>query len=279
LTGQVLPEPTTAAGRAGLAAILADPAHALAAFDYDGTLSPIVADPATAVPAPGVMEALGRLAGSLGAVGIVTGRPAQQAVELGGLSEGPGLDGLVVLGQYGVERWERASGLQTVEPPAGVDEARRRLPGLLADLGLESAQVEDKRLALVVHVRNVDDPEAAFARIREPLAELAASTGLSAEPGRRVVELRPPGMDKGQALRALVAATEAVAVMFAGDDLGDLPAFAEVRRLREQGVPGLLVCSASEEVGSLAEEADLVVDGPVGVARLVEELAGAVSSR
>ena len=67
--------------------------------------------------------------------------------------------------------------------------------------------------------------------------------------------------------------------MFIGDDVGDLPAFAEVRRLRERGVPGLLVCSASDEVVAMADLADLVVDGPPGVAALIGELVAALSGR
>jgi trehalose 6-phosphate phosphatase len=45
-----LPQAGTDQGQAGLDAILADPAHALIASDFDGTLSPIVADPALAPP-------------------------------------------------------------------------------------------------------------------------------------------------------------------------------------------------------------------------------------
>jgi trehalose 6-phosphate phosphatase len=279
LTGLVLPEPTTPEGRTALTAILADPGRALTAFDYDGTLSPIVADPTLAVPAPGVVDGLAQLAGRVGAVAIVTGRPAAQAVELGGLAAVMGLEGLVILGQYGVERWDRQGGLQTVDPPPGVDKVRRQLPALLSSLGLEAAEIEDKRLALVVHVRNVHDPDAAFARLQQPLADLAAAAGLAAEPGRRVVEMRPPGMDKGQALRSLVEETRAASVLFVGDDVGDLPAFAEVRRLRSDGVPGLLVCSRSDEVNVLADQADMVVDGPMGVAALIAELVAAVSDR
>jgi trehalose 6-phosphate phosphatase len=274
----VLPEPTTREGRAGLAAILADPARALAAFDYDGTLSPVVADPASAVAEPGVVERLVELSSQVGSIAIVTGRPAQQAHDLGGLGDVRGLDRLTILGQYGLERWD-ASGLQTVDPAPGVDELRRRLPDLLRSLGLEDADVEDKRLAIVVHVRRLDDPDEAFARLVAPVTELAESLGLLAEPGRRVIELRPPGMDKGQALRSLVDETSATSVMFTGDDMGDLPAFAEVRRLREDGVPGLLVCSASAEVSAVAEQADIVVDGPQGVAELIGELVAALSGR
>jgi trehalose 6-phosphate phosphatase len=67
--------------------------------------------------------------------------------------------------------------------------------------------------------------------------------------------------------------------MFTGDDRGDLPAFAEVARLRDDGVPGLLVCSGSDEVGEVAEQADLVVDGPPGVARFLDDLLDALSGR
>lgn len=88
-----------------------------------------------------------------------------------------------------------------------------------------------------------------------------------------VLELRPPGMDKGVALLEHVRETGAGAVLYAGDDLGDLPAFAAVEKLRADGVPGLLVCSGSAEVGALAERADLVVDGPAGVVELLRALA------
>ncbi len=52
-----------------------------------------------------------------------------------------------------------------------------------------------------------------------------------------VLELRPPGMDKGVALTAYVRETGAGAVLYAGDDLGDLPAFAAVEKLRSDGTP------------------------------------------
>jgi trehalose 6-phosphate phosphatase len=54
----MLPRPGTADGRAGLDAILAAPDRALIASDFDGTLAPIVADPAAATAAPGAADAL-----------------------------------------------------------------------------------------------------------------------------------------------------------------------------------------------------------------------------
>jgi trehalose 6-phosphate phosphatase len=62
-------------------------------------------------------------------------------------------------------------------------------------------------------------------------------------------------------------------VLFAGDDLGDLPAYDAVDALRRGGVPGVLVCSASDEGPvALRERADLVVDGPPGVVALLTTL-------
>ena len=69
------------------------------------------------------------------------------------------------------------------------------------------------------------------------------------------------------------------AVVFIGDDLGDLPAFAAVEALRGEGLPGLLVCSGSTEVTEVAERADLVVDGPEGVAALLQTLADELDRR
>ncbi len=83
-------------------------------------------------------------------------------------------------------------------------------------------------------------------------------------------------MDKGAALKNLVAERRARAVLFCGDDLGDLAAFAAVGELRSAGVPGVAVCSGSAEVTALAEKADLVVDGPGGVVGLLGAIARAL---
>jgi trehalose 6-phosphate phosphatase len=263
----------TAEGQAGLDAILADPARALIASDFDGTLSPIVADPAAAAAAPGAADALARLAASVGTVAIITGRPAADAVRLGGFA---GVPRLTVLGHYGAERWQGGA-LTAASVPDGVAVARQALPGLLAVAGAaDGTRLEDKGNALAVHTRQTADPEAALARLSEPLAALAADTGLTLEPGRFVLELRPPGIDKGAALRALASERAARSVLFCGDDLGDLAAFAAVRDLRAAGVPGCTVCSRSLESPQVAEAADLVVDGPSGVVRLLTALADAI---
>jgi trehalose 6-phosphate phosphatase len=265
-----LPQPGTAAGQAGLDALLASPAHALIAVDYDGTLSPIVDRPGEARAYPGAVTAMTALAKVVGTVAIITGRPPADAVRLGGFEAVPGL---IVLGHYGWQRWQDGQLTAPPSPPA-IAAARAALPGLLRDAGAaEGTWIEDKDHALAVHTRRAADPQAALRRLSGPLHELADQLGLAAEPGRFVIELRPPGVDKGTALTGLVRERAATSDLYCGDDLGDLRAFATVRALRASGVPGCAVASASPESPQVAAEADLVVDGPAGVVALLEAIA------
>jgi trehalose 6-phosphate phosphatase len=269
-----LPAVRTGPGRAGLAALVRAPRRALIAMDYDGTLAPIVADPAAARPDPRAGEVLRRLAPLVGTLAVITGRSAAAAVELGRLDQVPGL---IVLGQYGRQRWQ-AGTLTSPPPPPGIDAARRELPQVLAAAGApEGTWTEDKADALAVHTRRTAEPGPALDRLRGPLADLAARAGLAVEPGRMVIELRPPGSDKGQTLKSLALESGASSVMYCGDDLGDVPAFRAVADLRADGIPGLAVCSGSAEVTALAELADLVVDGPGALVALLGSLAAAMT--
>ncbi|MGW0612711.1 trehalose-phosphatase [Streptomyces sp. NPDC002788] len=268
---QPLPTPATKAGQEGLEALLARPGKALIGLDFDGTLAPIVADPERARAHPEALSALAALAPKVAAVAVITGRPAEVAVRNGAFANAPGLEHLVVLGHYGAERWDARTGEVTApDPHPGVEAVRAELPGLLDGSG---TWVEDKGRAVAVHTRRAADPQAAFDVLREPLTDLASRHGLIVEPGRMVLELRPPGMDKGVALTGFAREIGAECVLYAGDDLGDLPAYAAVDTLRSDDTPGLLVCSGSDEVTELRERADLVVNGPEGVVRLLRDLA------
>ncbi|BFV57813.1 trehalose-phosphatase [Kitasatospora sp. CMC57] len=257
-----------------MAALLAEPASAVVALDFDGTLAPIVGDPDQARADPAAVAALAALAPRVGAVVVVTGRPAAVAVEYGGFA---GLERFTVLGQYGAERWE-AGVLTSPAPPPGVAAVRAELPKLLAEAGApEGTWTEDKGRALAVHTRRTTDPQGVLEQLRSPLEQLAAAHGLMVEPGRYVLELRPPGVDKGGALTAFLSERAPGPVLYAGDDLGDLPAYDALERRRTEGHPALLVCSSvttgEAQVAELADRADLLVPGPAGVAELLGLLA------
>ncbi|MGH3357323.1 MAG: trehalose-phosphatase [Nocardioidaceae bacterium] len=268
----------TQAGVEAMRAICADPAGTLLAVDFDGTLAPIIDEPEHARAHPGAVAALGRLGPVLARVAIVTGRPADAALRLGGFADVAGLERLTILGQYGAERWDAPAG-PTVGPPApvAIGEVERALPALLSGLGLGDLRVEHKSRSMVLHTRGRRDPDGDLAALDAPVRRLATTHGLVVEPGKNVIEIRSDEVDKGVALRSLRHETGARQVIFAGDDLGDLPAYDAVERMRGEGVPGLLVASASHEQDALVARSDLVLPGPGAVTEWLDWLADAVA--
>ncbi len=260
------------------AALVAAAAGTVVGLDFDGVLSPIVDEPSEAHIHPDAREVLVGLADVVRAVAVITGRPARQALALGDLDEvgaeiGDRGKELFVFGQYGNERWSSTQRrVVSPRPPHGLSSFQRELPGVLRRADAAEAYVEEKGLAVAVHTRRLPDPAAARDRLLQPLEELAGRHGLVLEPGRNVIEVRSPGMSKGHAVTTLVEEQEAGGFLFAGDDLGDLDAFAAVEGLREQGMPTLLVCSLSDEESALAARADVLVKGPDGVLDLLRRL-------
>lgn len=269
---------TSPEGEQKYAALVRAAGRAVVGLDFDGTLAPIVDDPEKAHIHPEAADVLVDLAEVVAAVAVITGRPARQALDLGGLEDVGNTIGdhgkeLYLFGQYGNERWSSTRRrIISPRPPQGLSRFLRDLPRTLRNAGAADAWVEDKGLAHAVHTRRMADPDAAYQRLLPALRELADRNGLVLEPGRQVIEVRAPGMDKGKAVEALVEEVGAGAFVFAGDDLGDVEAFEAVATLAKDGMPTLLVCSASEEVSALVERADVVVHGPEGVLELLRRL-------
>ena len=148
-------------------------ARAALLCDFDGTVAPIVDDPAAAAPLPAAVTALGRLAGRLGLVAVVTGRPV---ADVRRHLPDPRLR---VVGQYGLE--QEVDGAVVPDPRAAsfaaavgaaADEAVRRWPRL---------RVERKGdVACTVHWR--EHPDAAPGAVA--LDALAAQHGLMVGPAR-----------------------------------------------------------------------------------------------
>jgi trehalose 6-phosphate phosphatase len=235
-------------------------------LDYDGTLAPIVPDPAGARPLRGVPELLARLAERLGLVAVVSGRPARFLLEA--LDRPPGVH---LAGLYGMEE-VAGDGVVRTAPEAErfratVEEVTRAAAGE-APPGVE---VEPKGLTVTLHWRRAP-AEAQW--VRETARRAALRTGLVAQPGRMAVELRPPvGVDKGTLVERW-SRGYGVAVFF-GDDLGDLPAFAVLGALAGRGVSVARVAVADDETPpEVAAAADLVVDGPREAVHLLHLVAG-----
>lgn len=236
--------------------------------DFDGTLSPIVADPALAQLVDGADGSLARLARRLAVVAIVTGREPMQARELIGVPE------ILIAGNHGLEWLEPGADGPTAAP--GTDVVRRDLDIVVSRIPqLSGVVVEHKGVSASVHYRNAPDPDAARSAILDALGEVE---GLRVGHGRMVVELRPIGLgDKGTAARAIVERFGLRGALVMGDDVTDIDMFRAIAELRAAGKLRAAIIGIGgpdhEVPPELAAAADVVLAHPADGAALLAKLA------
>jgi trehalose 6-phosphate phosphatase len=223
-------------------------------LDFDGTLSPIVVRPDLAQIRPGAPAALRRLVGRYPLVAVISGRTDS---ELRALVRVPGVR---LVGSYGLG--EAALAPQVLD---AVREAATEVSG---------ARMELKGASVAVHLRGADDPEAAGELLRAPLSMIGEAHGLELIDGKKVLELVPAGQPlKGGVVERLAAEARLAAVLYAGDDLADLRAFAALDRLAATGVTTVKVAvRGAETPAALREGADVVVEGPADLVLLLNRL-------
>lgn len=192
-------------------------------LDMDGTLIEIAETPAAATTDPGLLDLMRRLlAACEGAVAVVSGRAIADLERR--------LDGLAVAlaGQHGLERRDALGRLYRHAPPQsakGAIEAHlgpllQRHPGLL---------LEDKGLSLALHYRRTPQLASYVHRLLRGLIA-GARDSLQLQPGKKVVEIKPAGVDKGSAVEAFLAEPPFAGrcPVYIGDDMTDEHAFAVV---------------------------------------------------
>lgn len=250
-------------------ALAVHPATAGLVCDFDGVLSPIVADPTTSAMPAQVTSALCRLAGCLGLVAVISGRP------LAFLHERVRVPGIPLLGSYGIEQLRHGEARMVPEAREWLHKVRSagdQLREHFADW--PGVWVEEKAASVAVHWRQAEDQEAAAHEIRRVTAIVSAGTGLREEPGKLVSELRPPiNVDKGSAMAALLNEEKPEVIAYAGDDLGDIPA---LRAVREAGGYALVVDHGEETDPRLLALADQSFRGTEAFCRWLTALADAV---
>lgn len=216
-------------------------AETLLVFDYDGTLAPIVRDPAHATMRPET-HALLACVGRLYPLAILTGRARQDVLQF--LHGVPVLD---VIGNHGIEVF----GAALAHAHARVSEWRRELEERLENLA--GVIIEDKRASLAVHFRECSDPSMAEAAIRRIGLQLEGARLIG---GKRVVNIVLAGAaDKGVALRRLRERLAGPPAVFVGDDDTDEDAFA----VRSHEVIGIRIgmCERSSAEYFLREQQEI----------------------
>lgn len=198
-------------GEAALAAVMRR--SPLLAFDFDGTIAPIVPRPEQARVSACVSGRLARLAACL-PVALVSGRSVAD------LEPRLGFEPRYIVGNHGAEMGPEA----TAAGAAELEPVRELLRTSAAALRKAGVTVEDKGLSLALHYRLAANPPAALALIRETLRSVHAQCRTFS--GKMVENVVPAGApDKGRALHRLVEQSGASCAVFFGDDVNDEPVF------------------------------------------------------
>lgn len=222
----------------------------LVTSDFDGTLAPIVNNPADARPLPQAAEALAALAELPStSVALISGRALSVLRELSGA---PSTVHLV--GSHGAEF---DTGFAHHVDEVLLARIAAALKAIAADR--PGVTVETKPASVALHVRNASaaDGEAALREARTA----AESWDAHATEGKAVLELAVISTDKGEAVDIMRAQSDATAVVFLGDDVTDEKAF---RRMRDADV--------GVKVGPGPTLAAYRIDAPDDVAAVLEYL-------
>ena len=195
-------------------------------LDVDGTLLHIADTPQAVVvdrPLLDLIASLHRASG--GAMALVSGRMISDLQSLLGMAQLP------LAGLHGLERRDSAGRLWIhAAPPAAKSAIKEALAPILArHPGL---LLEDKGLTLALHYRMAPQLAAYVHQLMTRMVGLAGA-GLELQRGKRVVEIKPAGIDKGTAVAEYLAEPpfKGRRPVFIGDDLNDEHGFAEVNRL------------------------------------------------
>ena len=257
-----------------LAPFLADPTRAAVLLDVDGVLAPIVrhADDAH-VPEPTRVPLI-RVAKRYGFVACVSGRQAAVARRIVSIGS------ITYVGNHGTEILRGGATEVEIDPEVAAWSERVAAwtdAAWSEELDLLRVRGENKLAIRALHWRGAPD-EAAAERAVRALAERAEAEGFAVHWGRKVLEVRPPvRMDKGRGIERLMTGAGMSCALYAGDDVTDIDAFRGLRELVAAGELGSALCvgvRSDETPGALEEAADVLVDGPIGVRRLLTTLAG-----
>jgi trehalose 6-phosphate phosphatase len=250
---------------ATIEALVEQPAETAILSDFDGSLSLIVDRPEDAGPLPAAIRALGLLVGRVGRVGIVSGRPVDF------LATHLPVPGLLFVGLYGMETMD--GGVRRVDPRVLAFEASVAAAAAEADRLLPGVIIERKSgVSVTLHWRIAPEREHEVLAVA---SDLAGRYGLAEWHSRFAVELRPPlAIDKGTAIDDLIDGFSVAA--YAGDDTGDLAAFAALERAAADGRLHRAVrigVESPEMPETLPAAVDVLVDGPTGLVGLFEQVA------
>ncbi len=242
-------------------------------LDYDGTLTPLVSDPATAIPSTSLLLTLAQLAGiKRTEVAIVSGR--DRATLDRWFGELP----ISLIAEHGafIRRWPNRwlRGVRRLLPPKwekSTHASNSWKPAIRAAMEemtskVSGTWVEEKEYSIAFHYRNASVPEASqrARELVERLQPVAGDFGLHLVEGNMIVEARVASIDKGFATRQWLQDgwRKPGFVLAIGDDTTDEDLFA-----------AMPASAFTVKVGRHPSKARSRLESPVEVLQLLNDLA------
>ncbi|EDV5119401.1 trehalose-phosphatase [Salmonella enterica] len=191
-------------------------------FDLDGTLAEIKPHPDQVVVPHKILQLLDRLAAhNAGALALISGRSMTELDALAKPFRFP------LAGVHGAERRDINGKTHIVRlPEAVVREVEALLRSTL--VALPGTELETKGMAFALHYRQAPEHEAALLALAQHVTQHWPQLAL--QPGKCVVEIKPKGTNKGEAIAAFMqeAPFAGRIPVFMGDDLTDEAGFGVV---------------------------------------------------
>jgi trehalose-phosphatase len=202
-------------------------------LDYDGTLVEIAPRPELATPTPGLLRLLAHLINRLDyAVVVVSGRPLQNLLKLLPV---PGLNYLGSHGGEGLIAGRTLHLINGVPALSEIFEWKKQLSGLLKHF--TGWWIEDKPQGFVLHYRQVSpgQEDQLLKIIKTWKARVVESGSYQVLPGKKVMEVLPYGVNKGEAIQKILLSSDFIGYfpLYIGDDTTDESVFAVIQ---EQGL-------------------------------------------
>lgn len=232
--------------------------------DVDGTISRTTSSPDEATVSPKCRHYLTILCRKLTLIAAISGRPATQIKEM------IGIDGMVYLGNHGLERLGEGDYELAQNTKDYSQVIKTVLKELTPSLSGEGIIIEDKGITASIHYRLCLEPESVMKRILTAVKSLPQARSLQIMEGKMVINLLPDiGVNKGTATLKLIKSYNLEGGIYIGDDNTDIDAFKAIHT-PQSDFQGLAIGVISKEMPQdLTKEADLTLNGVADVERFL----------
>jgi len=235
--------------------------------DVDGTISQTAPTPQQAEVSALCRQYLSALCNQLALVAAISGRPAIEVRDM------VKIDGMVYIGNHGLERWTRGQSEFPREAKNYFEVVKAAIEELTPLLSIEGVSIQDKGITATIHYRLCPEPQSAERDILSALENSPHARRLEIMQEKMAIDLLPPvKVNKGTATLDLIQGYNLQGVIYLGDDLTDIYAFRAIHSAsRDSNFQGFAIGITGQEMPpGLEAEADFTLNGVEDVERFLK---------